>query len=149
MKVEQEEVHFKIFDDKDYVLAYFQPDYGTIYPKEKEEEIIHNMIKSKEKIVEGLLYLPMLKFNIEEGEYEIEVVKQLLELALAKLEGWIKTLRDIEEVKNVKVVKSHTDPDMLALLLDIRFKEPVKLNSKEMNEMLFSILRQFMNNKLL
>jgi hypothetical protein len=149
MKVEQEEVHFKIFDDKDYVLAYFQPDYGTIYPKEKEEEIIRNMIKSKEKIVEGLLYLPMLKFNIEEGEYEIEIVKQLLEIALAKLEGWIQTLKEIEEVKKVRIVKSHTDSDMLALLLDLRFKEPVRLNSKEMNEMLFNILRRFMANKLL
>ncbi|RMF30631.1 MAG: hypothetical protein D6752_03700 [Candidatus Nitrosothermus koennekii] len=149
MKVEQEEVHFKIFDDNNYLLAYFQPDYGNIYPKKREEEIIQNMIKNKEEITEGLLYLPMLKFNIGEEEYDIEVIKQLLELALAKLNGWINTLREIEEIKSVRVVKSHTDPDMLALLLDIKFKEPVRLNSREMNEMIFNILRRFMDNRLL
>ncbi|GIU72497.1 MAG: hypothetical protein KatS3mg003_1976 [Candidatus Nitrosocaldaceae archaeon] len=149
MNVEQEDVHFKIFDDNNYLLAYFQPDYGNIYPKEREEEIIQNMIKNKEEITEGLLYLPMLKFNIGEEEYDIEVIKQLLELALAKLNGWINTLREIEEIKNVRVVKSHTDPDMLALLLDIKFKESVRLNSREMNEMIFNILRRFMDNRLL
>lgn len=149
MKVEKEEVHFKIFDDKDYLLAYFQPDYGTIYPKEKEDEIIRNMIKSKEKITEGLLYLPMLKFNIGDEEYDIDTIKQLLEIAMAKLEGWINTLKVMEEIKRVRVVKSHTDPDMLALLLDLRFREPVRLDSKEMNEGLFNILRKFMDNRLL
>lgn len=149
MKVEQEEMHFKIFDDKGYILAYFQPDYGTIYPKEKEDEIIRKMIKNKEKIVEGLLYFPMLKFNIGEDEYDIDIIKQLLELALARLEGWSNTLKEIEEVKRVRVVKSHTDPDMLALLLDVKFKEAIRLDSEEIKDALFSILRRFMDNKLL
>ncbi|MEM2855675.1 MAG: hypothetical protein QW416_01025 [Candidatus Nitrosocaldaceae archaeon] len=147
MKIEREEMYFKIYDDNNYLLAYFQPEYGNIQPKEKELEIIDRMIKEGEKIEEGLLYLPMLKFNLREGELDIYTVRELIEAALNKINTWIECLKSIEEIKNVRVVVSHTDPDMLALLLDLRFREAIRLDTIDMP--LSSILCRFIDNNLL
>lgn len=131
MKMEQEDSYFKILDDQGYVLAYFQPDYGNIHPKDKEDEVIKKMLEDKENINRGLLYLPMLKLNILEREYDIEEIRYLLDLAIKKVERWIKVLRSLDENSSVRVVKSHTDPDMLALLIELEFKTPIRLNSEE------------------
>lgn len=147
MRIEREDTHFKIYDDNNYLLAYFQPEYGNIYPKEKELEIIDNMIKRGDKIEEGLLYLPMLKFNLKDGELDIHLAKELIASALRRVDAWIECLDSIEEVESAKVVVSHTDPDMLALLLDLRFGDAIGLN--EINIPLTSILKRFMDASLL
>jgi len=39
-KLELEENYFRIFDSKKQIAGYFDPDYGEIFPKEKDQEII-------------------------------------------------------------------------------------------------------------
>ena len=149
LRVEQEELYFKVFDDNGYVLAYFQPDYGNIEPKYKEVEIIKDMIKNKEEIYKGLLYLPMLKMHLNEDMYDIDTLKALLELALAKIDGWKSIIEQLDEISNVRIVKSHTDPDMLALLLDVKFRDPIRLDNDDINNALLPILKKFIDNRLL
>lgn len=149
LRVEQEELYFKVFDDNGYVLAYFQPDYGNIEPKDKEVEIIKDMIKNKEEIYKGLLYLPMLKMHLNEDMYDIDTLKALLELALAKIDGWKSIIEQLDEISNVRIVKSHTDPDMLALLLDVKFRDPIRLDNDDINNALLPILKKFIDNRLL
>ncbi|HEY7777118.1 MAG TPA: hypothetical protein VIA09_01140, partial [Nitrososphaeraceae archaeon] len=86
-KIEREEDFFRIFDSKKDIAGYFEPDYGDLYPKENELEIIEKMHKNHDKIIGGFLMVPMVKFgifgkdidmDIDSLEFQIESVKQRL-----------------------------------------------------------------------
>ena len=52
-KLESDEDFFRIYDSNKMIAGYFDPDYGDVYPKEKEQEIIENMLKNHDKILGG------------------------------------------------------------------------------------------------
>jgi hypothetical protein len=67
-KIERDEEYFRIFDSKKDIVGYFDPDYGELFPKEKELELIDQMHKNHDKIPGGILMVPMVKFRIFDNE---------------------------------------------------------------------------------
>ena len=63
-KLELDEGYFRIFDSKKLIVGYFDPDYGEIYPKENSEEIILSMLKNHDKILGGIIMVPLVKFGL-------------------------------------------------------------------------------------
>ena len=72
-KIEREEEYFRIFDSKKDIAGYFDPDYGELFPKEKESEIIDQMHKNHDKIPGGFLMVPMVKFRIFDNDNEAKI----------------------------------------------------------------------------
>ena len=62
-KLELEEEFFRIYDSKKLIAGYFDPDYGDIYPKDNSEEIISSMLKNHDKILGGMIMVPLVKFG--------------------------------------------------------------------------------------
>ncbi|MEM0364959.1 MAG: hypothetical protein QW450_05070 [Candidatus Nitrosocaldus sp.] len=142
--IEQEEYYFKVYDEDKNVVAYFQPDYGQIEPKEREHEIIERMLKHGETITSGLLYMPMVKFNIrDDADYSMDDAISSIEDALARMKQW----REVIGIKGSGYViehawvrRAHTDYDMLAILLTVRFNREVRLFKKEIINALAELL---------
>ena len=63
-KLESDEDFFRIYDSKKMVAGYFDPDYGDIYPKENHEEIISSMLKNHDKVLGGVIMVPLVKFRL-------------------------------------------------------------------------------------
>lgn len=149
-KLEREEYHFKIYDEGNSLAAYFQPDYGEIYPKEKEEEIIEQMLKRQDEIHGGLIYLPMAKLNLPfDADYDLEYLLQNFSESLKRISRWKECLRELPGVTLVRATRSHSDPDMLALLLGTKFPKPVRLSSEDIHNALQPILDTFAQKGLL
>ncbi len=149
-KIDQEEYYYKIYDSQNELAGYFQPDYGKIYPAEKEDEIIQEMINRQDNIYGGMLYVPMLKLDLvsEEG-HDLEHVMQNLDAALARARRWKERISEIPTIIFARVRKSHTDPDMLSVLLGIKLIDPVKLNKDYILNALQPILDHLHEKELL
>ena len=63
-KLELDENYFRIYDSKKLIAGYFDPDYGDIFPKDKAEEIISDMLKNHDKIPGGAIMVPLVKFRL-------------------------------------------------------------------------------------
>ena len=63
-KLESDEGFFRIYDSKKMVAGYFDPDYGDIFPKDNSEEIIASMLKNHDKILGGVIMVPLVKFRL-------------------------------------------------------------------------------------
>ncbi len=151
--IEQEEYYFKIYDEDKNVAAYFQPDYGQIEPKEREHEIIERMLKHGDPITSGLLYMPMAKFNIrDDADYSIDDVISSIEDALSRIKQWrgVVGMRGSSYViEHGWVRRAHTDYDMLAILLVVRFNIQVRLFKKEILNALAELLDLLVDNGLI
>ncbi|GBC74398.1 MULTISPECIES: hypothetical protein [Candidatus Nitrosocaldus] len=151
--IEQEEYYFKIYDEDKNVAAYFQPDYGQIEPKEREYEIIERMLKHGDPITSGLLYMPMAKFNIrDDADYSIDDVISSIEDALSRIKQWrgVVGMRGSGYViEHAWVRRAHTDYDMLAILLVVRFNIQVRLFKKEILNALAELLDLLVDNGLI
>lgn len=151
--IEQEEYYFKIYDEDKNVAAYFQPDYGQIEPKEREYEIIERMLKHGDPITSGLLYMPMAKFNIrDDADYSIDDVISSIEDALSRIKQWrgVVDMRGSGYViEHAWVRRAHTDYDMLAILLVVRFNIQVRLFKKEILNALAELLDLLVDNGLI
>lgn len=149
-KIDQEEYYYKIYDSQSELAGYFQPDYGKVYPAEKEEEIIQEMLSRQENIYGGMLYVPMLKLNLvnEEGHDLVDIM-QNLDAALTRARRWKECISEIPPIIFARVRKSHTDPDMLSVLLGVKFVGPVKLNKDYILNALQPILDHFHEKELL
>lgn len=151
--IEQEEYYFKIYDKDKNVAAYFQPDYGQIEPKEREYEIIERMLKHGDPITSGLLYMPMAKFNIrDDADYSIDDVISSIEDALTRIKQWreVVGMRGSGYViEHAWVRRAHTDYDMLAILLVVRFNVQVRLSKKEILNALAELLDLLVDNGLI
>lgn len=150
-KIDEEEYYYKIYDSKDELVGYFQPDYGKIYPAEKEEAIIQEMLKRHDNVYGGFLYIPLLKLNLvsEDADYDLEQVMDNLETSLARTKRWKECIGEIPQVVSATARKSHTDPDMLTILLGIKFEGPVKLNKDDILNALQPIIDHFHGRELL
>ena len=127
-KIEREEDFFRIFDSKKDIVGYFEPDYGDLYPKENELEIIEKMHKNHDKITGGFLMVPMVKFQIFDKDVEIDIdsLEKQIESVTQRLRQWKYFLLETKnEYHGIRV--SHTDQDMLSITFPIKFDFPVPL----------------------
>jgi len=151
--LEQEEYYFKIYDNNGSIIAYFQPDYGQIEPKEREYEIIEMMIKRGDTVYSGLLYIPMVRFNISnEYDYSIDEVLYNLSNAIEGIKRWkefVESNKDRLGIVNVYVRRAYTDYDMLALLMLLKFSDGLRLSKRDMLATLGILLDTIVDNGLL
>ncbi len=149
-KLEREEDYFRIFDSKRDIAGYFDPDYGELFPKEKEHEIIELMHKNHDKITGGFLMVPMVKFDIFNKDTDIDL--DYLDKQIASVEQRISQWRNhLSETKNelhwIRV--SHTDQDMLSITIPIKFDPPASLEKNILLKMLEPTLNLLQKQHLL
>jgi hypothetical protein len=140
-KIERDEEYFRIFDSKKDIVGYFDPDYGELFPKDKELELIDQMHKNHDKIPGGSLMVPMVKFRIFDNDKEtiIDELEQKLDFVKQRIAQWKHFLLETKnEFHSVRV--SHTDQDMLSITFPIKFDVPVSLEKKALLEKLESTL---------
>jgi hypothetical protein len=127
-KIERDEDFFRIFDSKKDIAGYFEPDYGDLYPKENEFEIIEKMHKNHDKITGGFLMFPMVKFGIfdKDTDMDIDSLDTKIDSVKQRLNRWkdflLQTQNEFHEIR-----VSHTDQDMLSISFPIKFDSPVPL----------------------
>ena len=63
-KLELDEDFFRIYDSKKLVAGYFDPDYNCISSKENLDEKIRLMLKNRDKILGGIIMVPLVKFRL-------------------------------------------------------------------------------------
>jgi len=127
-KIEREEDFFRIFDSKKDIAGYFEPDYGDLYPKENELEIIEKMHKNQDKITGGFLMVPMVKFGIfdKDIETDIDSLEKKIDSVKQRLIQWKHFFFETKnEFHGIRV--SHTDQDMLSITFPIKFDFPTPL----------------------
>lgn len=127
-KIERDEDYFRIFDSKKDIAAYFDPDYGDLFPQEKEQEIIEQMHKTHDKIAGGFIMVPMVKFGIFDanGEMDINQLQNQLDAVAERLTRWESFLSETDnQAHSIRV--SHTDQDMLSITFPIKFDQPIPL----------------------
>ena len=127
-KLEREEDYFRIFDSKKDIAGYFDPDYGELFPKEKEHEIIQLMHKNQDKILGGFFMVPMVKFGIfnKNTEIDIDILENQIASVEQRLSQWKTFLFETKnEFHGIRV--SHTDQDMLSITFPIKFDLPTSL----------------------
>lgn len=149
-KLEREEDYFRIFDSKKDIAGYFDPDYGEIFPKEKEQEIIDQMHKNKDKIPGGFLMVPMIKFGIFDNDKElsIDALEKQVSLVKERIFQWRNfLLENKNQYHGIRV--SHTDQDMLSITFPIKFDIPCHLEKKDLLNKLESILNLLQKQGLL
>jgi len=140
-KIERDEEYFRIFDSKKDIVGYFDPDYGELFPKEKELELIDQMHKNHDKIPGGFLMVPMVKFRIFDNDKETKIndIEQKLDAVKNRISQWKRfLLENKNEFHSIRV--SHTDQDMLSITFPIKFNFPVPLEKKALLEKLESTL---------
>ncbi len=149
-KLELEEDYFRIYDSKKQIAGYFDPDYGEIFPKEKQTEIIENMLKNHDKISGGFLMVPMVKFGIFDSEYESDITNLESQLVNAnqRISQWKHFLSKSNNLTHwIRI--SHTDQDMLSITFPIKFSNPKPLGKKEIIVEIEPILNQMQKQGLL
>jgi len=134
-KLEEENYYFKIYDSARQIAAYFDPDYGDIYPQEKELEVIERMHKDNEKISGGFLMVPMLKFGIFDIDFESDLtgLEKQLEAVNQRIARWKNFISEINNHAHFIRI-SHTDQDMLSITFPIKFSKPTSLEKKDLLE---------------
>lgn len=140
-KLEFDEYYFRIFDSKKLIAGYLDPDYGDIFPKENAEEIISTMVKNHDKVLGGLMMVPLVKFglfdtdlNTELSEIETNVIR-----VNTHLQKWKQFLFKLNPpFHSVRI--SHTDQDMLTITFPIKFSKPTPLEKNQLLEEIFPIL---------
>ena len=149
-KLEQEEQYFRIFDSKKDIAGYFDPDYGDVFPKEKEEEIIENMLKNHDKILGGYIMVGLAKFGIYDTDYQSDLfgLEKQIDEVKTKISQW-KALISNEKIKLHFVQVSHTDQDMLTITFPVKFSQPTPLEKKEILKQIEPILNQLQQQHLL
>lgn len=150
-KLDQEEYYYKVYDEQNQLAGYFQPDYGEIQPQEKQDEIIQEMIKRQDHVYGGMLYVPLLKLNLldEQYDYDLDHVTTNLSASIGRTEKWKECISSMPSIIFARARKSHTDHDMLSVLLGVKFSAPVKLNKNMLLDALTPILDNFHAKELL
>jgi len=140
-KLELEDSYFKIYDDRKTIVGYFAPEYGEIYPEDRADQVIQEMLKRHDKIKGGYMMLPLVKFGIfEEGkEMNLDYIQKQLVEANNRLALW-KNLMVKIAIMHHKILVSHTDHDMLSITLGIIFASPVSLEKSDLQNELGQIL---------
>ena len=149
-KIEQEEDYFRIYDSHKDVAGYFDPDYGELFPKEKEAEIIEKMHKNHDTISGGYLMVPMVKFGIfdPDGEMNFDVLEKQLDLVNERLSRWKDFILGTKSNSH-SIRVSHTDQDMLSIIFRIKFEKPTPLEKNKILAEIEPILNSIQEKGLL
>jgi len=140
-KLDLDEGYFRIFDSKKLIVGYFDPDYGEIYPKENSEEIILSMLKNHDKILGGMIMVPLVKFGLFDTDLNTSLseVEQNVNRVTEHLQKWKNFLSQTN--RNVHSVRiSHTDQDMLTITFIVKFSKPTSLEKTKLMEEIFPTL---------
>lgn len=140
-KLEFDEGYFRIFDSKKLVAGYFDPDYGDVFPKENAEEIISSMIQNHDKVLGGMMMVPLVKFGLFDTDldtdlYEVEKNVIRVNTHLQKWKQFLSTLNPA--FHSIRI--SHTDQDMLTITFPVKFSKPTPLEKNQLLEEIFPIL---------
>ena len=140
-KLELDEGYFRIFDSKKLIVGYFDPDYGEIYPKENSEEIILSMLKNHDKILGGIIMVPLVKFGLFDTDLDTSIseVEKNVNRVTEHLQKWKNFLSQTNRlVHSIRI--SHTDQDMLTITFQVKFSKPTPLEKIKLMEEIFSTL---------
>ena len=72
-KAEYEDTLYKVYDWDGNLAGYFFPQYGDLFPKEQEDEIIEEMNKGHSQVSEATLLLPMVKLGLLDNQEGMEL----------------------------------------------------------------------------
>jgi len=149
-KLELDEEFFRIYDSKKLIVGYFDPDYGNIYPKGNSEEIISSMLKNHDKILGGMMMVPLVKFRLFDTDLNtsiFEVEKNVIRVT-EHLQKWKNFLSQTNRhVHSVRI--SHTDQDMLTITFQVKFSKATHLEKTKLLKEIFPILDLLQKSSLL
>jgi len=140
-KLDLDEGYFRIYDSKKLIAGYFDPDYGEIYPKENSEEIILSMLKNHDKILGGVIMVPLVKFRLFDTDLDTSLseVEQNVNRVSEHLQKWKNFLSQTNRhVHSIRI--SHTDQDMLTITFKVKFSKPTSLEKIKLMEEIFPTL---------
>ena len=140
-KLESDEDFFRIYDSKKLVAGYFDPDYGDIFPKSNSEGIISSMLKNHDKILGGVIMVPLVKFGLFDTDLDTTLTKVEEQVIRVNehLQKWKFFLSETNrKVHSIRI--SHTDQDMLTIAFQIKFSKPTPLEKTLLCEELFPTL---------
>ena len=140
-KLELDEGYFRIFDSKKLIVGYFDPDYGEIYPKENSEEIILSMLKNHDKILGGIIMVPLVKFGLFDTDLDTSIseVEKNVNRVTEHLQKWKNFLSTTNRhVHSIRI--SHTDQDMLTITFKVKFSKSTPLEKTKLMEEIFPTL---------
>ncbi len=140
-KLDLDESYFRIYDSKKLIAGYFDPDYGEIYPKENSEEIILSMLKNHDKILGGVIMVPLVKFGLFDTDLDttLSEVEQNVNRVTEHLQKWKNFLSQTNRhVHSIRI--SHTDQDMLTITFKIKFSKPTSLEKIKLMGEIFPTL---------
>ena len=149
-KLESDEGYFRIYDSKKLIAGYFDPDYGDIFPKDNSEEIIFSMLKNHDKILGGILMVPLVKFKLFDTDLDTSLanVESQVNRVNEHLQKWKSFMSEMNYVwHSVRI--SHTDQDMLTIAFQIKFSKPTPLENKALLGELFDTLENLQKSELL
>ena len=149
-KLESDEDFFRIYDSKKLIAGYFDPDYGKIFPKDNSEAIITSMLKNHDKILGGVIMVPLVKFKLFDTDLDTSLtnVEEQVTRVNTHLQKWKKFMMDAN-YNSHSIRISHTDQDMLTIAFPITFSNPIPLEKNALEEELFDILEKLKNSELL
>ena len=140
-KLESDEGFFRVYDSKKLVAGYFDPDYGDIFQKENSEEIISSMLKNHDKILGGIIMVPLVKFRLFDTDLDTTLtnVESQVHRVDEHLQKWKLFLSKMNyDWHSVRI--SHTDQDMLTIAFQIKFSKPTPLEKISLAGELFDTL---------
>ena len=140
-KLELDEGYFRIFDSKKLIAGYFDPDYGEIYPKENSEEIILSMLKNHDKILGGIIMVPLVKFGLFDTDLDTSIseVEKNVNRVTEHLQKWKNFLSQTNRlIHSIRI--SHTDQDMLTITFKVKFSKSTPLEKTKLMEEIFPTL---------
>jgi len=148
-KLDRDEDFFRIFDKGHNIAGYFVPDFGTLFPEEKADEIIDQMFKNRDKVPGGYLTVPMVKFGIFGSDEEMDVLylHSQLDSCIQRVDLWKEFLLQNQMQHAIRM--AHTDQDMLSLTFPLKFKEHVPLDKDRLLEVLSPTLDALQKKGLL
>jgi hypothetical protein len=149
-KLESDEDFFRIYDSKKLIAGYFDPDYGDIFPKNNSEEIIASMLKNHDKILGGVIMVPLVKFRLFDTDLDTSItnVEEQVTRVNTHLQKWKKFLSESKHYSH-SIRISHTDQDMLTIAFPITFLKPTPLEKNALQEELFDIMEILQKSDLL
>ncbi len=146
----REDDYYRIYDSNKDIAGYFDPDYGELFPKEKEQELIEQMHKNKDKIPGGFLMVPMVKFGIFEPNKEMSIIQlqKQFDSVQERLSLW-KTFLSNSNVRLHFIRVAHTDQDMLSITFPLKFSQPIPLEKNTLLSEIEPILGSLQKQGLL
>ena len=149
-KLELDEDFFRIYDSKKLVAGYFDPDYDCIPSKENLGEKISLMLKNHDKILGGIIMVPLVKFGLFDTDLDTDIfhVEQNVQRVTTHLEKWKYFLsRTQHHDHSIRI--SHTDQDMLTITFKVNFSKSTPLEKTNLLDELHPILDLLHNSDLL